>query len=101
MASVAQAHTPEGRLVVLDEIQWGYILFGHEEMADHLEAIEETIAHPDYREPDSEVAGRERFFRRNVGPDRWLRVVVEFSGDYDWVVTAYGQENDPPGMRQP
>ena len=64
-------------MVVLDEAQWSYILFGHEEMAD------------------PEVAGRERLFRRGVGPQRWLRVVVEFRGGHDWVVTAFPQENDP------
>ena len=64
-------------------------------MADHLDAIAATIRRPDFREPDPEVAGRERLFRRGVGPQRWLRVVVEFRGGHDWVVTAFPQENDP------
>ncbi len=81
--------------MVLDEAQWGYILFGHDEMIDHLEAIQATIAIPDYREPDPNNVGRERLFRRGVGPDRWMRVVVEFRGDHDWVLTAFPQRNDP------
>lgn len=64
-------------------------------MTDHLEAIEDTISRPDYREPDPHTVGRERFFRRGVGPDRWMRVVVEFRGNHDWVVTAFPQSNDP------
>lgn len=64
-------------------------------MAEHLGAVEDTISQPDYREPDPKHAGRERLFRENVGPQRWMRVVVEFRGQHDWVVTAFGQTNDP------
>jgi IS5 family transposase len=49
-----------------------------------------------FREDDLRP-GRERFFRRGVGPDRWMRVVVQFRGKQDHVVTAFGQSNDPAG----
>lgn len=52
-----------------------------------------AIEHPEYREPDGR-AGRERLFRRG-GPDRWVRVVIEFAGDFDRVVTAFSQTVDP------
>jgi hypothetical protein len=31
-------------------------------------------------------------------PFRWMRVVVEFAGDADRFVTAFGQDNDPEGL---
>jgi hypothetical protein len=52
-----------------------------------------TVEHPEYREPDAKP-GRERLFRRG-GPDRWIRVIVEFSGDFDSMVTAFSQAVDP------
>jgi hypothetical protein len=43
------------------------------------------------------IPGRERFYRQHIEPNRWLRVVVDFSEDAAWVVTAVIQENDPRG----
>jgi hypothetical protein len=62
-----------------------------------LETIEEimgAIARPDFHAADP-IAGRERFYREHLEPDRWLRVVVDFSEDPAWVVTAVVQDNDP------
>jgi hypothetical protein len=44
--------------------------------------------------------GRERYWLRAQPPFRfrWLRVVVQFEGDVDHVVTAFGQDNDPEGL---
>jgi hypothetical protein len=54
-----------------------------------------TVEAPDLREDDP-LPGRERFFRADF-PDahRWLRVVVDFSDDPGWIVTAVVQKNDP------
>jgi hypothetical protein len=73
---------------------WGHIVGDKEDMADHEEAVLRIIDSPDFREDDPRP-GRERFFRRGVGPERWMRVVVEFAGEKDRVVTAFGQTNDP------
>ena len=62
---------------------------GHPEMAEHLDAILQTVSEPDHREPDH-VAGRERMFRRG-GPERWMRVVI----DTEQIITAFAQSNDP------
>jgi hypothetical protein len=67
-------------------------------VADSLLDIVLTIEHPEYREPDDRP-GRERLFRRG-GPDRWLRVVLEFAGDFDTVVTAFSQATDPKRRRR-
>lgn len=62
---------------------------GHGEMAPHLEAVMSAIAAPDHREPD-ERAVREGFYKRDVGPSRWLMVVVDFGNDPARMVTALG-----------
>lgn len=66
-------------------------------MLGYLQETVETIESPEHREPD-QAAGRERCFRRG-GPQRWIRAVVEFAGEADWLVTAFPQTNDPPGWR--
>lgn len=62
-------------------------------MSEYLEETMTTIKTPYHREPDLR-AGRERYFRRG-GPERWIRVVTEFHGDADRVVTAFPQSDDP------
>jgi hypothetical protein len=44
--------------------------------------------------------GRERYWLRGRAPFpfRWMRVVLEFAGDADRFVTAFGQDNDPEGL---
>lgn len=65
-------------------------------MLDSLLDVVLTIEHPTYREPDVKP-GRERLFKRG-GPQSWIRVVLEISGDFDQVITAFSQVTDPrPG----
>jgi hypothetical protein len=66
-------------------------------MADHLNDVIETIEQPELREDDVRP-GRVRCFRR-CGPERWIRVVLEFGSETDAVVTAFPQTNDPAGWR--
>lgn len=58
-----------------------------------------TIESSMHREPDP-VAGRERLFGRG-GPDGWLRVVIEFDGDFDRLITVFSQSTDPRRGRRP
>jgi hypothetical protein len=69
-------------------------------MSEYLADTMATVETRDHRERDTR-AGRERYFRLG-GPLRWIRVVTEFSGDFDRVVTAFPQSNDPRagGWRQ-
>lgn len=72
---------------------WDHVRTRHPSLAESLAEIVLTLENPDYREPDPRP-GRERLFRRG-GPDDWLRVVIEFDGEYDRVVTAFPQSADP------
>lgn len=94
-AVIAQADSPQGRSVELTERKWAYIQ-GHVEMRGELELLLIAIRQPDFREPDPRP-GRERYWLHTQAPFpfRWLRVVVQFEGDVDRVVTAFGQDNEP------
>ena len=99
---LVEARTPDGVRVVLYEDTWhAHILeprHGHAELAAHLDAVLGTIVAPDHREPDSRD-GRERFYRHDVGPSRWLMVVVSFEQEPARIVTAlgYGHGRSPLG----
>lgn len=84
---LAETATPEGVRVVLFADTWrDHIVAGHGELAPHLDAALSTVAAPDHREPDDRPA-RERFFKRDVGPSRWLMVVIDFSDTPARIVT--------------
>ncbi len=63
-------------------------------MLAHVTAILDAVAHPDVREEDPLVS-RERYYRRDLDPLRWLRVVVDFSELPAFVVTAFVQDHEP------
>jgi hypothetical protein len=60
---LAEIMDPDGRKVVLDEIAWEHIVFGHPAMHTAQLATLATVERPDYREPDP-LHGRERFYAR-------------------------------------
>lgn len=91
-----QTTDPDGRLVVFDAGSSLHLARRRPWLLDHVEVILGTVARPDRRALDP-IADRERFYRQHIEPDRWLRVVVDFSEDPAWVVTAVVQDNDPRG----
>jgi len=97
-AVIANAVSPQGRTVELTESKWAYVQ-RHVEMRGELELLLTTIRRPDFQEPDPRP-GRERYWLRTQPPFqfRWLRTVVQFEGDIDRVVTAFGQNNEPEGL---
>jgi hypothetical protein len=93
---LVEAIDPEGRRVVLDQRVWDHMLKEHPEIGAHRASVMATITAPEHRRPDPRP-GRERYWRRGLGPSRWLLVVVDFGSDPARVVTAYGNRKDPPG----
>jgi uncharacterized protein YuzE len=67
--------------VVLFEDTWVLHILnlrsGHGELEPHLAAVLDCIASPDHREADA-WPHRVRFFKQDVGPSRWLMVVLDF-----------------------
>jgi hypothetical protein len=89
-----QTNDPNGRLVVLDERTEDHFRRRRPQMLRHVDAILDVIGRPDVHEQDL-APGRERFYRRDLDPERWLRVVVDFNETPAFVVTAFIQHHDP------
>lgn len=92
---------PDGVRVLLFEKTWSRHILSpmrHPELAPHLDGVLATVASPDHREPDDRPY-RERFFKQDVGPSRWLMVVVDFEEEPARIVTAfsYGHGRSPRG----
>jgi hypothetical protein len=85
---------PTGRLVVFDAGSHLHLALNRNWLLDHLDAILAAVAQPDFHEPDPRP-DRERFYKHHFDSRRWLRVVIDFSEDPAWVVTALIQRHDP------
>lgn len=96
MTVIGDVVDPDGRRVVLDDGGWKHILGEHAEMTAHRDAVLATVTKPQHRRPDPRPS-RERYWRRGLGPTRWLLVVVDFRSQPARIVTAYGNRRDPPG----
>jgi hypothetical protein len=91
-----QVSDPDGRPVLVDRRTLGHLARRRPGMAAHVDAIVAAVERPDLRQDDP-VPGRERFYRRDIDPTRWLRVVVDFNDSPAFVVTAFVQTNEPGG----
>jgi hypothetical protein len=86
---------PDGHEVVLLPRIWeNKIARDHPELLDHLDAVMDTVAKPDHVEPDT-LPDRTRFYRRDVGPSRWLMVVVSYAQQPARIITALANRKDP------
>jgi hypothetical protein len=86
---------PQGREVVLLARIWeAKIARDHPELVDQLDAVMQTVAKPGHVEPDA-LPARTRFYRRNVGPSRWLMAVVSYEQQPARIITALANRKDP------
>lgn len=93
--TLAEAIDPDGRRVILDGVAWTHVLREHPELIEAQGAILEAVGRPSRRAPDR-IPGRERFYRRGLGPSLWLMVVVDFSNTPGRVVTAFAMRRPHP-----
>jgi hypothetical protein len=92
---LAELSDPDGRSVVLLARIWeDKITQDHPDLRAHLEHVLAAVAKPDHAEPDPH-AGRRRYYRRRVGPSRWLLVVVSFEQQPGRIITAVATRKDP------
>lgn len=89
-----EATDPDGRRVVFDERTERHLAQRRPQMLAHMSTILEAVRQPDHREEDP-APGRERFFRGDLDPSRFLRVVVDFNESPGFVVTAFVQDHKP------
>jgi hypothetical protein len=92
---IGETSDPEGRRVVLlDRIWRGKILGKHGEIGVFLEDVLRAVATPDHVEHDVRP-DRTHCFARNLGPSKWLRVVVSYEEIPALIITAHGHRKDP------
>lgn len=93
--AVGSVRDPDGRDVILLVRIWeDKISRDHPELAGHVDAVLEAVGRPDHVEPDW-VPDRTRFYRRNVGPSRWLLAVVSYEQEPARIITALASRKDP------
>lgn len=97
--SIASTIDPDGRWVVFDSGTRLHLTLRRPELAHEVQLALSVVSRPDHREPDPHP-GRERFYRRDIDPRRWLRVVVDFNDDPAWVVTVLIQNNPPQSWKR-
>jgi hypothetical protein len=95
---------PWGREIVLLDAHWyGKILIDHPELADALDAVEQTLTDPELVNYDKAYENREVYYRRTSlpAPYGWslVKVIVEFAGDEGEVITAFVAYNVNPDER--
>lgn len=83
-----------GRTIVLTDERWEHILEGHPEMAGLELAVMRVVESAD-KECAGNFPGARKFYKRGLGPARWLAVVVAYDGMMGKVVTAHPFSKEP------
>lgn len=92
---LGEVSDPDGVLVVLPARIWDEkIVVDHPELRDLREQVLAVIGTPDHVEPDQQADCR-RYYRRSVGPSKWLMVVVSFEQEPARIITALALRKDP------
>ena len=93
--AIGSVQDPDGRKVVLLIRIWEEkISRDHPELAGHRDAVLEAVSKPDHIEQDA-LPDRRRFYRRDVGPSRWLLAVVSYEQQPARIITAVANRKDP------
>lgn len=93
---IATTVDPAGRTVVLLVRIWNTKLaMARPELEPFRDDVLATVESPDHQAPDPHN-GRLRYYRRHVGPSRWLVVVVSYEQEPARIITAFASRKDPP-----
>lgn len=87
-------HDRQGRPVVLRKSAMAHIAWRHPELAGCEVAITTAVENAEFR-CRSKVKGREILYAANLGPARWLVVVVAYDDHGGSIITAYGSKRGP------
>ena len=79
---------PDGREVVLEPAGWSHVLRRHAYIDVTPEELVDTVARPDARR-EGRDAGEVWFYRRDLGPSAWIRVVVHYEHGRGLILTAF------------
>jgi hypothetical protein len=83
-----------GRSITLTEERWRHIVQGHVALDGHHLAIKAALEKAD-EIGRGNSPGSELIYGRDLGPARWLAVVVACERKTGFIVTAYPQNKDP------
>jgi hypothetical protein len=78
----------------LTQERWAHIELGHPELGGIVDGVLATVASPHMRR-SGRGPNEEWFYRRGVGPSRWLKVVVLYEGSRGFIVTAHPRRSLP------
>jgi hypothetical protein len=91
-----EANDPGGvRVVVAAQLWREKVLRDHPELESHLADVLRAVAEPDLIASDPAYESRRRHYLRDIGPSRWLLVVVSYEQEPARVITAFGNRKDP------
>lgn len=94
--STSETIDPNGVRVVLADATWsGKIVRDHKEIHAYRAEILRTVSSPDHIAPDPNFDERRRYYAHDVGPSRWLLVVVSYEQTPAWIVFAFANRKDP------
>lgn len=96
MSVLAEVTTSDGRRVELTAERWAHIVDSeaHPELVDLQAEVLRAVAEPTETRPGREP-DETWFYLRDVGPSRWLKVVVVFTADRAYIVTAFPRRRLP------
>jgi hypothetical protein len=92
-----ETHDPDGRHVSLDQERWDHIVdptYGHPEIVPLQAEVLRAVRTPDRRLPGREP-NEEWFYLGDVGPSRWMKVVVLYEHGYGRIITAFPRRDFP------
>jgi hypothetical protein len=93
---VAETVDPAGVPVVLYERVWSEkIVRDHPEIALHKDDALRAVSTPDHVVADPDSAARKRFYLHDVGPSRWLLVVVSYEQKPARIISVFANRKDP------
>jgi hypothetical protein len=93
---VGEATDPGGARVVLPVRVWQEkILNDHPEIEPYLPNILLVVSEPDHTAPDPTFENRTRYYVQDLGPSRWLLVVVSYEQIPARIVSVFATRKDP------
>lgn len=100
--NIASTVDPWCRTIYFSDARWRHIAHEHSELDGKLDDVIRAVETAEIRSK-GRYAGCEVLYGRNykgdIGPARWLAVVVEFKGKVGQVITAYGCSRIPKKER--
>lgn len=94
--TVGETTDPNGVRVVLLAAVWREkIVRDHPEVAECMSEVLRTVAEPDHVAADPRNPSRIRYYALDVGPSRWLLVVVSYEQVPARILSAFANRKDP------